>query len=250
MQNPNLAWHSCSNRREKHKTAFANIVEGCLLYNFRIYHFCHTVQIFREMHGQSKVDRLKCSSAGALECRWRAGRPAGLALRRAPRAERCAALASVRARPHRLSRPSPRKACRPCCVVLARSELSRGPSTVPSARKLTSVAVPRHWSRVSRRYAVAIKAAHRPSPRKPQSRRSCQCRVDRWVLAPRGSGAKEPPKRLPYVPPNLPMPLVFQPRRPPRRSRSSSGRRRQLPPSSLIGGLTAPSPATNCRCRK
>jgi hypothetical protein len=56
LQNLNFAWRSCSNRREKHRMAFANIVEGCLLYNFRIYCFCHTVQIFGEMRGQSKVD--------------------------------------------------------------------------------------------------------------------------------------------------------------------------------------------------
>jgi hypothetical protein len=55
LQNPNFAWHSCSNRREKHRTAIANVVEGCLIYNFRIYHFCHTVQIFRENHSQQRV---------------------------------------------------------------------------------------------------------------------------------------------------------------------------------------------------
>jgi hypothetical protein len=67
----------------------------------------------------------------------------------------------------------------------------------------------------------------------------------RRVLAPHRSGAKEPTKRLPYVPPNRPGPLVCQSRRPSRRSRSSSGSRRQPPPSSLTDGLTAPSPATN-----
>jgi hypothetical protein len=39
LQNPNFAWRSCSNHREKHRTAFTNVVEGCLLYNFRIYLF-------------------------------------------------------------------------------------------------------------------------------------------------------------------------------------------------------------------
>jgi hypothetical protein len=34
LQNPNFAWRSCSNRQEKHRTAFENIVEGFLLYNF------------------------------------------------------------------------------------------------------------------------------------------------------------------------------------------------------------------------
>jgi hypothetical protein len=50
LQNPNFAWRFCSNRREKHRTAFVNIAEGCLLYNFRIYRFCRIVQIFGETH--------------------------------------------------------------------------------------------------------------------------------------------------------------------------------------------------------
>jgi hypothetical protein len=59
LQNPNFAWRSYSNRREKHRTTFANVVEGCLIYNFRIYRFCRTVQIFGETRSQSRVDRLK-----------------------------------------------------------------------------------------------------------------------------------------------------------------------------------------------
>jgi hypothetical protein len=59
LQNPNFAWRSRSNRRKKHRTTFANIVEGCLIYNFHIYSFCRTIQIFGETHGQSKVDRLE-----------------------------------------------------------------------------------------------------------------------------------------------------------------------------------------------
>jgi hypothetical protein len=46
LQNPNFAWRSCSNRREKHRMAFANIVEGCLIYNFRIYRFLSHSSIF------------------------------------------------------------------------------------------------------------------------------------------------------------------------------------------------------------
>jgi hypothetical protein len=84
--------------------------------------------------------------------------------------------------------------------------------------------------------AVPAQAAEQPVLPVPRRRR---------VLAPRGSGAKEPPKCLPYVPPNLPGPLVCQPRHPSRRSRSSSSNRRQPPPSSLTDGLTAPSLATN-----
>jgi hypothetical protein len=62
LQNPKFAWRSYSNRREKHRTAFANVVEGCLIYNFHIYYFCRIVQIFGETHGQSSVDWLKNSS--------------------------------------------------------------------------------------------------------------------------------------------------------------------------------------------
>jgi hypothetical protein len=63
LQNPNFACRSCSNRREKHRTTFANIVEGCLLYNFRIYRFSRTVQLFGETCSQSRVDRLENSTA-------------------------------------------------------------------------------------------------------------------------------------------------------------------------------------------
>jgi hypothetical protein len=63
LQNPNFASRSYSNHREKHRTAFSNVVEGCLIYNFRIYRFCHTVQFFGETRSQSTVDRLKNGSA-------------------------------------------------------------------------------------------------------------------------------------------------------------------------------------------
>jgi hypothetical protein len=36
LQNPNFAWRSSSNRQETHRMTFANVVEGCLIYNFRI----------------------------------------------------------------------------------------------------------------------------------------------------------------------------------------------------------------------
>jgi hypothetical protein len=62
LQNPNFAWCSCSNRREKHRTTFANVVEGCLIYNFRIYRFFRTVQLFEETRSQSRVDRLENST--------------------------------------------------------------------------------------------------------------------------------------------------------------------------------------------
>jgi hypothetical protein len=55
------------------------------------------------------------------------------------------------------------------------SELSRGPSPVPSARKSAPVAVPQHLSRASHHCALPIKAAHRPAPRKPQRLAACQC---------------------------------------------------------------------------
>jgi hypothetical protein len=62
LQNPNFAWRSCSNRQKKHRMTFANVVEGCLIYNFRIYHFCRTVQLFGETRSQSSVDRLEHST--------------------------------------------------------------------------------------------------------------------------------------------------------------------------------------------
>jgi hypothetical protein len=43
LRNPNFAWRSCSNRREKHRTTFTKVVEGCLIYNFCIYRFCRTI---------------------------------------------------------------------------------------------------------------------------------------------------------------------------------------------------------------
>jgi hypothetical protein len=63
LQNPNFAWRSCSNRQEKHRTTFPNVVEGCLIYNFHIYRFCRTVQLFGETRSQSRVDRLENSTA-------------------------------------------------------------------------------------------------------------------------------------------------------------------------------------------
>jgi hypothetical protein len=48
---------------KKHRTAFANVVEGWHIYNFRIYRFCRTVQLFGETHSQSRVDRLENSTA-------------------------------------------------------------------------------------------------------------------------------------------------------------------------------------------
>jgi hypothetical protein len=63
LQNLNFAWRSCSNRQEKHRTTFANVLEGCLIYNFRIYRFCRTVQVCGETRSQSRVDQLKNGSA-------------------------------------------------------------------------------------------------------------------------------------------------------------------------------------------
>jgi hypothetical protein len=113
MQNPNFAWRSCSNHREKHRMAFANVVEGYLNYNFRIYCFCRTVQIFEDTRGQSRVNRLKTD-------RPRSRAPTA---RRAPCrlgcAAHCATSASVLARfppprgtSHQFpSRRHPRNAC-------------------------------------------------------------------------------------------------------------------------------------------
>jgi hypothetical protein len=74
---------SCSNRREKHRTTFANVVERCLIYNFRIYRFCRTVQLFGETRSQSRVDQLKNSSAALQSA---TGAPGALPVQAVPRA--------------------------------------------------------------------------------------------------------------------------------------------------------------------
>jgi hypothetical protein len=48
---------------KKHRKTFANVVERCLIYNFRIYRFFRTVQLFGETRSQSRVDRLENSMA-------------------------------------------------------------------------------------------------------------------------------------------------------------------------------------------
>jgi hypothetical protein len=162
----------------------------------------------------------------------------------------------MRARPHHIdaqaagssSRLSPGNASpsrgSACCAVLVRSEMSSGPSPVSCARKSRwpsyrgiEADVPSlHPAYKGRTPAVPAQAAEQPV--RPVPRR-CQ------VLASRGCGAEEPPKRLPHVSPNLPVPLVCQPRRPSRRSRSSSCGYRRPPPQSAAESIAAPSPATN-----
>jgi hypothetical protein len=46
LQNPDFASRSCSNRREKHYTAFVKVVEGSEIYNFPIHHFVHFYSTF------------------------------------------------------------------------------------------------------------------------------------------------------------------------------------------------------------
>jgi hypothetical protein len=142
LQNPNITWHSCSNHREKHRTTSANVVEGCLIYNFRIYHFCRTVQLFGEICGQRRVDWLEisrsCSRAPpARRCHvWRP----------APRSARFAASASVRARPppprgqsrRSPSRLPPRNACRSASTRVAPALANR----VPTVASIGSFAPP------------------------------------------------------------------------------------------------------------
>jgi hypothetical protein len=111
LQNKNFAWRSYSNHWEKHRTTFANVVEGCLIYNFRIYCFCRTVQIFGETHGQSRVDRLATSPGHAPGRRRRASDLPGLA---------CAA--------HGVPRP-PRRSCRPSSHHLEARAVASLPAT-------------------------------------------------------------------------------------------------------------------------
>jgi hypothetical protein len=116
LQNLIFAWCSCSNRREKHRTTFANAVEGCLIYNFRIYRFCRTVQIFGEMHGQSRVDRLEISGP-----RSRAGpRAPPLAVHRCTRAPgRARDRRSVRRAPRRGGEPKDLQRVAPALTIRA-----------------------------------------------------------------------------------------------------------------------------------
>jgi hypothetical protein len=77
LQNPNFAWRSCTNRWEKHRTAFANVVEGCLQLSYLP--FCRTIQLFGGIGGQRRVDRLEISrprSRAPLARRHPAWRPA------------------------------------------------------------------------------------------------------------------------------------------------------------------------------
>jgi hypothetical protein len=107
LQSPNFAWRSCSNRREKHRMTFANVVEGCLIYNFRIYLFFCTVQLFGETR--------KVVLTG-----WKTARPRS----RAPPERRRAAW-----------RPAPRATRSVASVcVLARCPLPRGTGHQPPSR--------------------------------------------------------------------------------------------------------------------
>jgi hypothetical protein len=189
----------------------------------------------------------------ALERRRRAGRPDGLA---GPRAGHRAASASVLAVSHclepratgLLSRLSPRKGCRPCCAVLARSEMSRGSSPVSCAHKPRMVAVPWHWSWASRYCAQPVKAAHRLAPRTPQHMLA--------VLPVRPTEAPPPLARFaavhhlltaPHGPYNLPVPPVLLPRPGVRWSRAVAAvlpaRRR---PASCRRPSAHPRPQTGC----
>jgi hypothetical protein len=134
---------------------FANVVEGCLIYNFRIYRFCCTVQPFGETRSQNCVDWLENSTTALKSATGALGvLPAWL--RRALHAIHRAASASVqdhaplprtasRLFPSRLSpgNVSPSRGSA-CGAVHVRSEMSSGPSPVLSARKSTPVTVPRH----------------------------------------------------------------------------------------------------------
>jgi hypothetical protein len=51
-KNLNFAWCSCSNRREKHRTVFKNIVEGCFLYNFCIPFLSHSSNFWRNVRSK------------------------------------------------------------------------------------------------------------------------------------------------------------------------------------------------------
>jgi hypothetical protein len=55
LQNPEFASRSCSNRREKHYTAFVKPVEGSEIYNVPVHHFMHFYSTFwRKMQSKSR----------------------------------------------------------------------------------------------------------------------------------------------------------------------------------------------------
>jgi hypothetical protein len=116
-------------------TAFANVVEEFLIYNFCIYHFCRTDQFFGENRGQQRVDRLEISSVVLQSA---AGAPGALpawpcAARRAPRLPRrpCGPGPPPRGQSHRSpSRLSPRSTCR-AVLATALTPVTSGPSRAP-----------------------------------------------------------------------------------------------------------------------
>jgi hypothetical protein len=123
LQNPNFAWRSCSNHREKHRTTFANIVEGCLLYNFCIYRFVAEFNFLEKIAvniGFTCWNTSRSRSRAPPACRRSAWRPCtarGAFCRLGVRAGQVPPPRGTSHRsPSRLSprneSPSPRSACR------------------------------------------------------------------------------------------------------------------------------------------
>jgi hypothetical protein len=136
---PELCLAFRSKLRETHRMAFANVVEGCLVYNFRIYHFCAQLK-FLEKH----TVKVGLTSWNAARSRSRAP-----PVRRAP----CLLGPAPRAAPRRLCRPGPTasrheppislcvgilgtRAASSCPVPRrTRPELPHSPSRVPPAER-------------------------------------------------------------------------------------------------------------------
>jgi hypothetical protein len=154
---------------------FANVVEGCLIYNFHIYRFCRSLQLFGETRSQSRVDRLKCCSAALQSA---ASVPGALPvwLRRAPRSESRARLDVRAGSLPTTSRSGPLVPFAPATLgTRAASSYRVVPAPRCPVESRRSRAHARRDGRrtaalkpVSRCCALPLKVAHRPALRRPQ----------------------------------------------------------------------------------
>jgi hypothetical protein len=134
LQNPDFASRSCSNRPEKHRTTFTKVVEGCLIYNFRIYRFLsHSSTFWRKMQSKSRwpaEKQLDCGPERRRRARCSAG--ASCAARRAQGSRATSASVRARSPPPRGQGRGPLRACRPwnasrIFTASYRSEVTTGP---------------------------------------------------------------------------------------------------------------------------
>jgi hypothetical protein len=254
---PTLLRVPAQNRREKHRMTFTKVVEGCFTYNFCIYRFCRTVQLIGETRSQSRVDRLKNSSAALQSA---AGAPGALPVWSAPRAVL------------RQSCP-PRRPCGSSPTASRSGPWS--PSRRPSLERkphLPGRTAPRwppvhsrsrvHAGRGGRRTvalkprpiaAPALKAEQRPEPYRPRPVRSadrctpasCPCARSRAPPPLAHFAAIQYLLAVPHGFPNLPAPTVPPPRPERRRTEQRRGQAPWAPPAGHPPMFPHTSVATN-----